>query len=238
MHSRKYYSLFIRLAYIAIDVVCIGLGFYLSCGLRPGTLPFPVTIGAFFFSPANPFQVIFLLWTLMIVFSNQAHGLYQTRRELLESMEIGVVIRSVCVASLVVIVLAYALKVQDFPRSIWFISVAIISVLLSVWRVFKKLLVDHLVARGYNNFNTLIIGAGKVGRLLAKEIHKRPELGINIVGFLDDQKSEGPPHEGAGVVGRIMSGKPLSEPKRPDRVRWIGLQRGMVARHCRSRHPS
>ena len=80
MRSRKYYFWFIRLAYIAIDVVCIGLGFYLSCGLRPGTLPFPITIGSFFFSPANPFQVIFLLWTLMIVFSNQAHGLYQTRR--------------------------------------------------------------------------------------------------------------------------------------------------------------
>ena len=187
MPSRKF-SVLIPLTYIAIDVVCISVAFYLTYGLRPGTLPFPSTLEGFFLSPANPFKVVFLLWMLMILFFNQAHGLYQTRRELLESMEIGLVIRSVTIASLVIIVLAYVLKIQDFPRSIFMISVVLISVLLSMWRVCKKALVDHLAARGYNNFNTLIIGAGKVGRTLAREIRHRPELGIKIVGFLDDFK--------------------------------------------------
>ncbi len=203
MRNRSH-SLLIPLAYIAIDVVCISLAFYLTYGLRPGILPFPSTLEGFFLSPANPFRVIFLLWTLMIIFFNQANGLYQTRRELLESMEIGTIIRSVCTASLIVIVLAYILKVPEFPRSIFFISVAVISALLSAWRICKKMLVDYLVARGYNNFNTLIIGAGKVGRTLAREIKHRPELGIKIVGFLDDFKVDEPAQEGGTkVLGRI-----------------------------------
>ena len=42
----------------------------------------------------------------------------------------------------------------------------------------------------------------------------------------------------AGVVGRVMHGRPSLEPKRPDRVRRIGLRRGVAARHRRSHHPS
>jgi len=47
----------------------------------------------------------------------------------------------------------------------------------------------YLVIRGYNNFNALIIGAGKVGGTLANEINKKPGLGIRTIGFLDDFKS-------------------------------------------------
>ena len=34
--------------------------------------------------------------------------------------------------------------------------------------------------------NILIVGAGQDGKLIAEEIHSRPELGMKVVGFLDD----------------------------------------------------
>ena len=34
--------------------------------------------------------------------------------------------------------------------------------------------------------NVLIVGAGQDGKLIAEEIQQRPELGLNVVGFLDD----------------------------------------------------
>ncbi len=34
--------------------------------------------------------------------------------------------------------------------------------------------------------NVLIVGAGQGGKLIAEEIQQRPELGLNVVGFLDD----------------------------------------------------
>src|SRR5207249_2159126 len=38
--------------------------------------------------------------------------------------------------------------------------------------------------------NTIIVGAGDVGQLVAKKFLKHPEYGINLVGFVDDSPKE------------------------------------------------
>lgn len=180
-------SIFIISLYAAIDVVCIVLAFYLVLLFRPQTVPFSVSIQSFF-SAANPFKLLFMVWTLLILFFHYTHGLYQTRREQLESLEIWEVVKSIIISTLAIIVLAFLLRVQDFPRSVMLLNAVVITVFCSIWRVLKKLLVNYLVSNGYNNFNTLIIGAGKIGILLADEINRQPALGLKIKGFLDDNK--------------------------------------------------
>jgi len=180
-------SILIISIYAAIDVVCIVLAFYLVLLFRPQTVPFSVSFQALF-SEVDPFRLLFMLWTLLILFFHYTHGLYHTRREQLESLEIWEVVKSICVSTLVVIVLAFLLKVHDFPRSVMILNAVVITVFCSIWRVLKKLLVNYLVSNGYNNFNTLIIGAGKIGLSLANEINRRPALGLKIKGFLDDNK--------------------------------------------------
>ncbi len=179
----------IRLVYILFDIISITLAFYIACLLRPQTLPFQANWEGFFLSPQNPYHLIYILWLVVILFFNQVHNLYQTRRERLESVEVWEIIKSVLSASFVFIVSSYILKVPDFPRSIVIISDVLLVIFLSLWRILKKTLVDYLVTRGYNNFNTIIIGAGKIGRLLEKEIQYRPGLGLKVVGFLDDFKN-------------------------------------------------
>ncbi len=173
---------------MAIDVVCIVLTFYLVLLFRPQTVPFSISIQSFF-STANPFKLLFLVWTLLILFFHYTHGLYHTRREQLESLEIWEVVKSTIISTLAVIVLAFLLRIQDFPRSVMLLNAVVITVFCSVWRVLKKLLVNYLVSNGYNNFNALIIGAGKTGILLAEEINRQPALGLKIKGFLDDHKA-------------------------------------------------
>ncbi len=141
------------------------------------------------FSAADPFKLLFMVWTLLILFFHYTHGLYQTRREQLESMEIWEVIKSISISTLVIIVLAFLLRIQDFPRSVMILNAVVITGFCSIWRVLKRLLVNYLVSNGYNNFNTLIIGAGKTGILLAGEINRQPALGLKIKGFLDDYKT-------------------------------------------------
>lgn len=181
-------SVIIISTYVAIDVACIILSFYLVLLFRPQTVPFGVSIQSFF-SAANPFKVLFLVWTLVILFFNYTHGLYRTRREQLETLEIWEVVKSVIVSTLAIIVLAFILKIQDFPRSVMLLNAVVITVFCSVWRVLKKYLVNYIVSHGYNNFNTLIIGAGKIGIMLADEINRQPALGLKIKGFLDDHKT-------------------------------------------------
>jgi len=187
--------------YVFIDIICIYAAIYLVLVLRQGTLPFAISWEGFF-SSANPFKIVFFLWVPVILFFNQAHGLYQTHREKLETLEIWQVIRAVAWSTLVAIVMVYLLKIQDFPRGVLVFSAVAISVLLSLWRVLKKLLVNVLVQHGYNNFNAVIIGAGRVGVLLSDEIRKQPSLGIKIVGFLDAQEAVNETNE--PLLGRLQ----------------------------------
>jgi len=183
----RFQSILIISVYAALDVSCIVLAFYFVLLFRPQTVPFNVSFHAVF-SAADPFKLLFMVWTLLILFFHYTHGLYQTRREQIESLEIWEVIKSIFISTLVIIVLAFLLKVQDFPRSVMILNAFMITIFCSIWRVLKKVLVNYLVSNGYNNFNTLIIGAGKIGVSLASEINRRPALGLKIKGFLDDNK--------------------------------------------------
>ena len=180
-------SILIVSIYVAIDVAFIFLAFYLVLLFRPQTVSFSVSFQSLF-SSADPFKLLFMVWTLLILFFHHTHGLYQTNREQLESLEIWEVVKSIFVSTLIIIVLAFLLRIQDFPRSVMVLNAVVITVFCSIWRALKKLVVNYLVSNGYNNFNTLIIGAGKIGMSLAGEINRQPALGLKIKGFLDDYK--------------------------------------------------
>jgi len=181
-------SILIISVYAAFDVVSIVLAFYLVLLFRAQTVHFNVSLQSLF-SDVDPFKMLFLIWTLLILFFHYTHGLYQTHREESKGLEIWEVARSIFFSTLLIIVLAFLLKVQDFPRSVMILNAVVITLFCSIWRALKNLWVNYLVSNGYNNFNTLIIGADKIGISLADEISRRPALGLKIKGFLDDHKA-------------------------------------------------
>lgn len=193
----------IKAIYIVFDIVCISASIYLSCWLRRAILPFEVTLYDLFFNYTSVFHFVFLFWTLAILILNNINGLYQTRRELLESLEVWQVVKSVTLSVVITIVGIYILKVEGFPRSVFLLSGFLIIIFLSIWRVIKRIFVEFLVSQGYNNFNVLIIGAGKVGAALAQEIEKHKGLGLKIIGFLDDFKGNGQDRSGHKIIGKL-----------------------------------
>lgn len=57
--------------------------------------------------------------------------------------------------------------------------------------IFAGILVTRTIYLIYHSFlkpvkNILIVGAGQDGKLIAEEIQSKPELGMKVVGFLDD----------------------------------------------------
>jgi exopolysaccharide biosynthesis polyprenyl glycosylphosphotransferase len=193
---------FIGFVYVLIDVICLSIAFYFACLIRSNTLPFDVHVDNLFFDPVNPYRSLFLFWVLITVILNNAFGLYQTEREIYETIEVSKVIRASFFASLIAIVVIYLIKIEDFPRTIFILFSLFTTILFSAWRIVKRLFVLHLVSNGYNNFNILIIGAGKEGLSLAHEIDKRPRLGFKIVGFLDNhmQKTQGNQYK---ILGKV-----------------------------------
>ena len=200
---RKSRVFVIKFVYILIDIACVYLAIFIGCYLRQSILPFSVSFHDILFDPFNPFRFIFLLWVITIVFFANVNALYQTRREVDEGFEIWLVIKSVFFSSLVVIVGIYTLKIHEFPRSIFIIIFLTMVVILSVWRILKRFFVEYLVSKGYNNFNAVIVGAGKVGLVLAEEIAQKPSLGIKVVGFLDDLKKDVEGKVDLRILGKI-----------------------------------
>ncbi len=186
-----------------IDVVFFGLALFFVCWVRESTLPFQVTWHNFFLTTVNPYRPVFFFWALVTVFLNNSYGLYQTKREIFETIEIWQVVKSTLLSALIVIVAIYLLKIEDFPRSILLMVTIFLAAFFSIWRIFKRFFVDYLVRQGYNNFNALIIGAGRVGTALADEIKKKPGLGIKVVGYLDDFKDTPLENNSLSVLGKI-----------------------------------
>ena len=206
-------QLFIRFFYIAIDIFLAAIAIYIACHLRAATLSFDVTFENIFLSTENSFRNVFLFWLIITILLNNSHGLYETKREVIESSEIWNVIRSVIISALIVIIVFYALKIVGFPRTILLLTTIISIISFSVWRYIKRLMVGYLVAQGYNNFNVVIVGAGRVGRALHDEIKERPQLGIKIVGFLDDFKKKDDLKEDnyPSIVGTLSEFKKISQ---------------------------
>lgn len=68
---------------------------------------------------------------------------------------------------------------------------AIVILVLNALLVYIMMLLLRLFATFINKYcrktkNVLIVGAGQDGKLIAEEIKQRPELKLNVVGFLDD----------------------------------------------------
>lgn len=193
----------VKTVYIIIDIVLLALSLYCICWLRENTLPFAITPRSIFFDPSNPFRFVFLFWILVTILVNNAYGLYQTKREIFETVEVWEVIKSVILASLIMIVAMFMVKISDFPRSILFLHIGLSIISLSLWRVMKRFFVEYIVTKGYNNFNVLIVGAGKIGTALRQEILKKPALGLNIIGYLDDFKTNEPERKEIRILGKI-----------------------------------
>ena len=73
-------------------------------------------------------------------------------------------------------------------------SFNVVTALLLIWNaicVFTLLLAERVIIKLFTNCkkkqkNILIVGAGQDGKVIAEEIQSRPELGLKVVGFLDD----------------------------------------------------
>ena len=69
---------------------------------------------------------------------------------------------------------------------------------------------ERLHRAGYGERAALVYGAGDTGIRLVRELRRTPELGIHVVGFLDDDlMRQGAPIEGLPVLGDFFQLEPL-----------------------------
>jgi len=79
----------------------------------------------------------------------------------------------------------------QYSRALFLQAGLIVIPLLSLARLVQNGIEGRLRARGVGVDRVVIVGAGEVGRTVMRTIVARPELGYQIVGFVDDNTQKG-----------------------------------------------
>ncbi|MBC7320004.1 polysaccharide biosynthesis protein [bacterium] len=88
--------------------------------------------------------------------------------------------------------LTYAIGIEGFPRSVFVISFGVSVFLILLPRFAQKYVREFPFKTNAVNAKNrvLIVGAGEAGEKLLREIYAHPELGYNVVGFIDDDEKK------------------------------------------------
>jgi exopolysaccharide biosynthesis polyprenyl glycosylphosphotransferase len=116
-----------------------------------------------------------------------ARGMYSTRlgSHLLD--DIRSIVSATAVATMAVITLRVMLT-DDVHTSAQTAQTWIVAAFaLSAGRTGLSIARARAIARGEGGRRTLIVGAGKVGHLVARRLRERPQFGLVPVGFLDNE---------------------------------------------------
>ncbi len=104
-----------------------------------------------------------------------------------------------------IIMIAFIFSFDGYPRSVLIIDMAFNLLLIGgcrfSLRYYKEFYNKRSSARlSKKDKNVLIVGAGKAGTIILNELSTHPELGINIIGFIDDNPFK---------KGRTIQGYPV-----------------------------
>jgi len=139
-----------------------------------------------FYMYINLLIIMLPLW--YIVF--QAFGLYRPRRISSKIVEVWDIVKATAIATVILVVLTYFVRQYEFSR-LTFVYFGIISVIfLSIERILFRELLRFIRKRGYNLRHALIVGTGRLGLDVTDRVHKHPELGIKIRGFLSEERTQ------------------------------------------------
>jgi Undecaprenyl-phosphate glucose phosphotransferase len=192
---------FLSQLYAFVDFVFIQLSFLLSWWLKfaSGMIPSEVAL---------PFKH-YMLWSF--IYGAVAVGLsyftnfYTSKRKKQFSYEVFKIIQVHVLSLLLLLSVLFIFKEVDVSRSYLLLFLVTSILATSFYRYIVKVSLKRLRQKGFNKQYVLILGAGSLGRQFYANLGQHPELGFEIVGFLDDYQTEhGLEHQGyKPIIGKI-----------------------------------
>mgnify|MGYP001411852897 CR=1 FL=1 len=210
MFKPKKPSLLVHLLYLAVDIAFIFLAFYLPYLIRWNIFYSWTVVGpldfawrGMVFTSFEQYSRLYIFWGIITIAYLHYQQLYKTKRLFSISQEMLLVFKAVAFSTLIAGLLIFIIKATHVSRLVFVGNFVALFILLSSWRVAKRLILRKLTAKGYNNFNVLIIGANNLGLELVREIKKSAYLGLKVVGFLSDREGEAVLDSDVKVLGKI-----------------------------------
>jgi Undecaprenyl-phosphate glucose phosphotransferase len=135
-----------------------------------------------------PFQI---LYTLLLLFFLMLDGVYQRRRRGSWLDELYRLLNATTTAVIILVAVTFIFQPLVYSRLLLIEVTLITIVLLGGARLVQRAVQASLRRRGLGVARVLIIGAGATGRAVMRNLVALPELGYQVVGFVDDDVNKG-----------------------------------------------
>jgi exopolysaccharide biosynthesis polyprenyl glycosylphosphotransferase len=190
-------GLWIQVCYALIDIVCVVVNCVLAFFLRFSPSDFHLYFSSGHWTvttqqPLTRYGAFLLLYVALVLLFCQWQNLYRTSRTLSAQEEALAVFKSVFFATLVLTAFIYLSGVKIVSRLVVAVAFVLNAIVLAAWRYAKRKFVIHRAQQGIGTRNTVIIGAGRVGQALARQLDENKLLGYQFKGFLDGNHSNDP----------------------------------------------
>ncbi len=181
---------FVSAALVISDAILINIAFVLAYWIRYD-LQWLRAVDPAFVVPFTVYIPVAVILTGVLILAYRRQGLYSLRQGISWFDELYGIINGTATGIVVMVVLVFILRPTFYSRLIFFYAGAIILVLLSCSRLIKNLWVRFMRRQGVGIARAIIVGAGEVGRTVMRTMVAHPDLGYEIVGFVDDDPSKG-----------------------------------------------
>lgn len=142
-----------------------------------------------------PFAVVL---TLLLLLVYRMDGAYEIRRDSSLVEEAYRITSGTAIAIIIMVAIAFFARPQLNSRLIYVYTGILTPIFLVIARIVFRAWLWRLRGRGIGVDRVLIVGAGEVGRMVMRSVVAQPELGYEIVGFLDDD-----PVKSNATIGRL-----------------------------------
>ena len=181
------------------DVVLINLAFAFAYWLRYEK-QWLVALEPQNYVPYRVWFPVGLTLTGILLLAYQLEGVYDLRRRSGWLDQVYSLFTGTLIGLAVLIVLTFYLRPMFYSRLMLGYAGVLIVTVLSLSRLGWGALQAHLFRRGIGVERVLVVGCGEVGRAVMGSIMARPELGYQVVGFVDDD-----PERGQRDLGRFRA---------------------------------
>jgi Undecaprenyl-phosphate glucose phosphotransferase len=148
------------------------------------------------FIPYEPSLSFRTYWIYSLIYGSIAIvvgfyiGLYTSKRKKKFSYEFWKVLQIHMLSFLLLLSVLYILKEVHISREFLLLYLLSSIGIITVYRYILKNSLRFFRKLGYNKQFVLILGAGSVGRRFYENLEQYPDLGFEVIGFLDDHLTE------------------------------------------------
>lgn len=174
---------------VLLDALLVNAAFVVAYWLR-----YEVEIGGLVeeanYVPLSVFLPVQLSLTAITVLVLAAGGLYRGPRRSSWPSQLGTIVQGTIISVATLIVIVFAFRPYFFSRLIFAQAAVLMMVFLGAARLLEDVLRGMLRRRGIGVVRLLIVGAGSIGRAVMQTLVAQPELGYQVVGFVDDDQEK------------------------------------------------